>query len=74
MDWGHAYQEHVRMIRDQLHQAQGAGVPVYRLASGPIDPRRLSYERIAEVARRDAEVIVNEAINRELERQRKKGK
>lgn len=72
MDWSHAYQEHQKMIRDQLSEAQRAGVPVYRLASGPVDPRRLSSRRIARVAMRDAEVIVNEAINRENERQRKR--
>lgn len=74
MDWSHAYQEHQKMIRDQLHEAQRAGVPVYRLSSGPVDPRELSYSEIAEVARRDAEVIVNEAINRENERLRKLGR
>lgn len=74
MDWAYSYQEHQRNVRDELHEAQRAGVPVYRLASGPVDPRELSYAEIAEVARRDAEVIVNEAINRENERLRKLGR
>ena len=74
MDWSHAYQEHQKMIRDQLHEAQRAGVPVYRLASGPVHPRKLSYSGIAKAALRDAEHIVNEAINRENERLRKIGR
>ncbi|MCY0990631.1 hypothetical protein OV203_26040 [Nannocystis sp. ILAH1] len=74
MDWGRAYEEHQRDVRDQLHRAQAAGVPCYRLASGPVDPRRLRYSQIAAVARRDAEVIVNESINRELEAQKKRKK
>lgn len=74
MDWAYSYQEHQRNVRDELQKAKDRGVPVYRLASGPVDPRRLSYQKIARVAMRDAEHIVNEAINRENERQRKKGK
>lgn len=73
-DWGYAYQEHQRTIRDELQKAKDAGVPTMRLASGPVDPRRLSYGKIARVAMRDAEHIINMAINQELERQRKKGK
>lgn len=72
MDWRHAYQEHQRMIRDQLQRAKDAGVVVMRLASGAVDPRRLSFAGMARVARRDAEVIVNEAINREAEAERKR--
>lgn len=72
MDWRHAYQEHQRMIRDQLQQAKQAGAVVMRLASGAVDPRRLSYAAMARVARRDAETIVNEAINREAERNRRR--
>lgn len=71
MDWGHAYQEHQRMVRDQLRQARDAGVQVVRLASGAVDPRRLSFAAAARVAQRDAEAIVNEAINREAERARR---
>lgn len=72
MDWRHAYQEHQRMIRDQLQQAKDAGVVVMRLASGPVDPRRLSYSGMARVAMRDAERIVQEAINREAEAERRR--
>ncbi len=72
MDWRHAYQEHQRMIRDQLQQAKRAGAVVMRLASGAVDPRRLSFAAMARVARRDAETIVNEAINREAERNRRR--
>lgn len=72
MDWRHAYQEHARATRDLLHQAQAAGVPIVRLASGAVDPRRLSFADIARVALRDAERIVTEAINREAEAERRK--
>ena len=72
MDWRAADQSHEQTIPDQLRDAKAAGVVALRLASGTVDPRRLSYEAAGRVARRDAEHVVNEAINREAETERKR--
>ena len=60
------------MRTGETRRGRLAGAPVVRLASGAVDPRRLSYAGIARVALRDAERIVTEAINREAEAGRRK--
>ena len=67
-DWGLAYEDHQRCVREQLAEARGRGVASLRLASGRwCNPQRLSRRAVADLALRDAEAILNLAIHQHNE-------
>lgn len=69
MNFRHIYYEHQHQVRAQLQAARGR----VRLASGDVDSARMTERRIADVAMRDAEVVVNMAINLHNEQVARRG-
>lgn len=70
MDYRRAYQEHVDNVRGGLLAARAEGKTWIRVTDGEVDPSRLSDRAIESLAIRDAELIVNMAINQEKGRGR----
>ncbi len=71
-DWRNAYQGQMRQRVDQLRQARARGETRFQVgaAVGTVDPTKLTDRMIEDIARRDAETVVNRSINRYLERER----
>lgn len=73
MDWSHAYQSHIRDIREQLEHARRTRRPWVRLSTRAVlRPSRLTDREIEDLALRDAESTVNLAINQEAEQARRR--
>lgn len=64
LDWRRSYVEHQRMRASQLRAARERGEGFFRFgdAGAVVDPSRLGDRQIEDVARRDAERVVNRAI------------
>ena len=69
-DWRAAYQGHMRMRIEQLTAARARGETFFRSGDKgvPVNPTKLSDRQIEDLARRDAETVVNRAINKHNER------
>lgn len=64
LDWRHAYQQRQRHVGEHLRVARRRGDTFYRPgdAGVPVNPSRMTDRQIDDLARRDAERIVNAAI------------
>jgi hypothetical protein len=63
-DWRRSYEGHFAMRRDQLRSARAGGETSVRvgMTGHVVRPRDMTDRQIDEVARRDAERVVNRAI------------
>lgn len=64
LDWRHAYQQRQRDVGGQLRAARTRGDTFYRPGDRgvPVNPSRMTDRQIDDLARRDAERVVNAAI------------
>lgn len=74
MNYRHAYHEHQSTVRAGLRDARSRGQVSIDVTQGSVDPRRLSDRDIESLAIRDAELIVNLAINQQAEQFARKGR
>lgn len=77
MDWRHAYESTRIRLENDLKLARDRGMTTYRFGQRGrlVDPTRLSADKLRDLARREAAVITDRAINKhneDIERQARK--
>lgn len=63
LDWSHSYEHTRKRVEADLLLAQSRGMSEYRLSHTTVNPMRLTASRLAEVARREASMKTERAIN-----------